>query len=235
MIELNTPPLTFEQVMLILAEQKAETLAKIEADRLETFAKIEADKKLHKEQMQKMHLETFAKIEADKKLHKEEMKEFKEKMENLSRRFGDLGNRLGEIVEYLVTSNLKEKFDKYGFYFRNTALKVEINDGSRKQITDIDVLLYDGDKVMAVEVKTKPIIEDVRRHILRMQQIIQYPNNLTRGMKIYGAIAGAIIENEVLEIAFESGFYAISQTDDNVDIITPPANFVAKYWDVVSK
>jgi len=123
------PPMTFEQAMALM-EKRNEA----------TFAQIEKDKKLHAEHMQKFE---------------EKMQKFEEKMENLSRRFGDLGNRLGDIIEYLVTTNLKEKFDKYGFCFRSTGLKIEIYDG-RKTITDIDVLLYDGDCIMAVEVKTRP-------------------------------------------------------------------------------
>ena len=214
------PPLTFEQAMALLEKQHQDTLAKIEADRFETFAKIEADKKLHQEQMKEF---------------KEKMEKHDKRMENLSRRFGDLGNRLGEIVECLVSPGLKEKFDKYGFYFRNTTVRHEITDESRNVITDIDVLLQDGDDVMAVEVKTKPTTSDVERHIKRMEQIQQYAPGLTANKRVYGAIAGAIIDKDVLDAAFEAGFYVISQTGDNVDIIEPPSYFVPKYWDVVPK
>jgi len=203
------PPMTFEQAMAIIEQKNQAIYDKIEADRLDTLAKIEVEKKLHAEHMQK----------------------FEEKMENLSRRFGDLGNRLGDIVEYLVTTNLKEKFDKYGFCFRSTGLKIEIYDG-KKTITDIDVLLYDGDCIMAVEVKTRPTTDDVERHILRMEQIQQYPNNSTKGMKTFGAIACAVLNDDVKEAAFSAGFYVITQTDDNINIIPPPDNFVAKFWEV---
>jgi len=145
--------MTFEQAMVII-EKRNDVI----------FAKIEADKKLHDEQMKKQD---------------EQISEFKKEMKNLSHRFGEMSNRLEEIVSYLVTSNLAKKFDKYDFHFRNTGQRIGIYDGKRT-ITDIVVLLYDGDKVMAVEVKTRPTIEDVERHILRMEQIQQYPNNLTK-------------------------------------------------------
>ena len=216
-------PMNFKQAMAILEKQYQNTLAK-----------IELDKKLHQEEMQKRD-EEMQKRDAEFKLQMQKYDEASKKRDaefkNLSRRFGDLGNRLGEIVEYLVTSNLKEKFDKYGFYFRSTMLKVEINNEKRQPITDIDVLLYDGDRTMAVEVKTRPTQEDVKRHILRMQQIQKYTPGIIENKRVYGAIAGAIIDKDVLDAAFEAGFYVISQTDDNVDIIPPPADFVAKYWD----
>jgi hypothetical protein len=229
-----TSALTFEQAMLILDKQHQDTLAK-----------IEADKKLHAEEMRKRDEELKLQMEKkDEEMRKrdEELKEFKAQMKKrdakfkkLSIRFGDLGNRLGEIVEYLVTSNLKEKFDRYGFYFRTTALRVKITDNNRKDVTDIDVLLYDGDKVMAVEVKTRPTLVDVDRHILRMEQIQLYTPGLVEHKKVYGGIAGAIIDADVREAVFSAGFYLITQTDDNVDVIDPPSDFVAKYWTTTTR
>jgi len=49
-------------------------------------------------------------------------------------------------------------------------------------------------------------------------------------MKVYGAIAGATLDNDVKEATFDSGFYVITQTDDNTDVIEPPENFVPKFW-----
>jgi uncharacterized membrane protein YqiK len=252
---INTPPpLTFEQAMAILAEQKAETMAK-----------IEEDKKLHQEEMRKRDeemrkrdekfekelqarkAETMAKIEADKKLHEEEWRKrddkfekemqeqkrkddkFEEKMENLSRRFGDLGNRMGDIVECLLMPNLKEKFDKYGFNFRASSRQIEIFEGKRT-VTDIDVLLHDGDCVMAIEVKTKPNVDTVERHIQRMDEICQHPFDFVINKKIYGAIACAVLDEDVKKVAFDAGFYVICQVGDNVNIVPPPEGFVAKYW-----
>ena len=188
----------------------------------EEFAKQEA---LRKAEMEKRD-EEF-RIQMQKR--DDEMKKRDEEYKKLSRRFGDLGNRLGEIIEYMVTPQLKEKFDKYGFYFRNASTKVEVNNEKRESVTEIDVVLYDGDKIMAVEVKTKPTTDNIDRHVLRMQQIIQYPNTTTQGKKVYGAIAAAIIENKVLEAAFNAGFYVISQTNDMIEVIPPPDDFVAKF------
>jgi len=142
---------------------------------------------------------------------------------------------LGEIVEYLISSNLKEKFDKYGFRFGTIATKVEVNDENRKPITDIDVLLYDGDCVMAVAVKTNPNIDDVKRHIKRMKQIQKYVPSLLENKKVYGAMAGAVIDTEVSEACFEAGFYVISQTGENVEVMQPPKDFVHKFWQANQK
>ena len=179
--------------------------------------------------LDKQHQETLAKIEADNKKHDAEMKKFSDEMKNLSRRFGDIGNRLGEITEYIVAPDLCEKFNKFGFTFANVTLRHTISDG-KKTITDIDVLLTDGDSIMAVEVKTKPNLNDIERHINRMELILKYPSRTTQGAKVYGAIACAIIDEDIKKAIFDAGFYVICQTGDNVNIIPPPDSFVPKYW-----
>jgi len=35
---------------------------------------------------------------------------------------------------------------------------------------------------------------------------IKYPDDLTRGKKIYGAIAGTVVDEKIKEMAFEAGF-----------------------------
>jgi hypothetical protein len=203
-----TPPplMTFEQAMAMIDK-------KIEADKFAILAKIEADRKLHEAQMKK----------------------YERDIKKLFRGVGDLGHRLGDIVEYLISSNLKEKFDKYDFNFRNLATKVQINDENRKLLTDIDVLLYDGDCVMAVEVKTNPNIKDVNRHIKRMEQIQNYPPSGVENKKIFGAMAGAVVDPDIYEMCFDAGFFVISQTGENVEIVPPPKDFVPKFWTVNEK
>jgi hypothetical protein len=222
------PPMTFEQVMVILAEQKAET-----------FAKIEIDKAIHREEMKKRDAEMakrddamnteMAKREKEMKIFKKEMKELSRKFENVSRKFGNLNNRFGDIVEGMVSPNLKTKFKKYGFSFGGSATNCEVFDEG-KVITEIDVLLHDGDSIMAVEIKTKPTFDDIEHHLWRIEQTQKYPSIMTRGMKIYGAIACAVINSDVMSAAFSAGFYVICQSGDSVNIVPPPASFVPRYW-----
>ena len=87
---------------------------------------------------------------------------------------------------------------------------------------------------MAVEVKTKPSLDDLNRHIKRMEEIKRYPPRSVRGTKLYGAIAGAVVRKEIRDAAFKAGFYVVSHSGENVKIISPPDSFVAKCWDVTN-
>ena len=216
MTELNKVPLTFEHAIAIVDKN-------IQA----IFAKIEADKKLHQEEMKKRDEEM-------KKRDEKRDEEMKATIKRLDRHFGDITNRFGEVIEYMIAPDLCSKFRKYGFNFQQSNTRQQVSDGN-KVLTEIDILLEDGDATMAVEVKTKPTMYDLNRHIRRMSEIQQYPPRSVRGTRLYGAIAGAVITDEIKESAFEAGFYVICQTGDNVEVIPPPDNFVVKYWDAKSK
>jgi hypothetical protein len=149
-------------------------------------------------------------------------------MDNLSKRFGDLSNRLGDIIEAIIAPNMCEKFEKYNFYFHSSCTNLTIKDG-KKTITEIDLLLADGDSVMVVEIKNKLTIFDIEKHIERMEKIQKRPSAIVQNKKMYGAIACALLDNEMKDKVFSSGFYLICHTGDNVEIVEPPANFVHKY------
>ena len=162
--------------------------------------------------------EEFAKYEA---LRKAEMEKFVKEM-------GHLANRFGEAIEYLIAPDICEKFVKFGFTFKTATFRQQISDG-QKIITEIDILLEDTGSMMAIETKTKPTEWDVNRHLRRLNQILQYPIRAVRGTKLYGAIAGAVVTDDVRELAFKEGLYVISQTSDNVKVEQPPEYFVAKW------
>jgi len=217
-------PLTFEQVMAILESQKAETLAKIEAQKTEaltnlseTLAKIEAETKARHEEFKKRDEES-----------EKNSKEHKERMKYLESRFGSLGNTMGDIIETLVIPNLAEKFSDYGFTFTRITSNNIIQDG-KKTIAEVDAILEDGDSIMIVEVKTNPRLEDIEKHIVRIEKIQAHPTRVFRGVKIYGAIACGTLRDEVKEAIFEAGFYVVCQTGYNVEILPPPEGFIAKY------
>ena len=224
------PPLTFEQVMAILDKRSQEA----EKRHQDFMANLEIEKQLRSEEIEKRHQETLAKIEADNKLYeklrKEEMKLLEDKH---NKAMGELTRRFGELVEYSIAPDLCSKFYVFGFDFKQTSIRHQISDG-KDVITEIDILLEDGDSVMAVEVKAKPTMYDLKRHLKRLEQAKQYPSRSIRGAKLYGAIAGAVVTKEIRETAFKKGLYVVTHSGENVTIVPPPEGFVAKYWEAKS-
>jgi hypothetical protein len=93
----------------------------------------------------------------------------------------------------------------------------------------VDVWLENGDFVMAVEVKSRPRKRDVEDHVKRMKILRAYLDERNDTRKLLGAIAGAIVTQELRDAAIEQGFYVIEQSGDTVKIESP-AGFEPRIW-----
>ena len=180
---------------------------------------------------------TFEKIwvmlQENREQMREEMRksreELREQMKETERRIGELGNRFGEMVEHLVSPGIMNKFNELNFTFEQESANIKIKDSSGRCIAEIDLLLENGDTVMAVEVKAKPAQKDVDTHASRMEILRCRADARNDKRKFQGAIAGAIMSEEVKDYAHKIGFYVIEQTGDTIKI-SIPEDFVAREW-----
>ena len=174
--------------------------------------------------------------EADEKRRKEAEKQrkeadrkFQKRWEETERIIGKLGSRFGEMVEHLIAPSITEKFQALNFNFEQVSQNLVIRNAQKRCIAEIDLLLEDGDVVIAVEVKSKPNQKDVDDHIGRMEVLRQRADRRNDTRKFQGAIAGAIMSESVRDYAHKTGFYVIEQTGDTVKI-TIPENFKPREW-----
>jgi hypothetical protein len=205
-----------------------------------TFEKVwamfqETDRKMQesRENAERERRETDRKMQESHEKAEQEMREFweslRESLRETSRIVGDLGNRFGELAEHLVAPNIAEKFNELGYSFTYITNRTKIRDDTGKVMAEVDVLLNNRDFVMAVEVKARPIGEDVRDHVRRMEILRRYADGHEDGRKYIGAIAGAIMNEQVKRRAIKSGFYVIEQSGDTVKI-DAPEGFKPKEW-----
>ena len=158
------------------------------------------------------------------------MKETERQLKETDRIVGDLGNRFGELAEHLVAPNIKEKFNELGFTFERMYQNLAITDFSTKRsLAEIDLMLENGDIVIAVEVKAKPVQKDIDKHIERIEVLRRRADARNDARKFQGAIAGAIMIDEVRDYTHNAGFYVIEQTGDTVKI-NIPENFKPREW-----
>jgi hypothetical protein len=156
-------------------------------------------------------------------------KEYEKRQKELDRQLGQLGNRFGELAEHLVAPSIWEKFNELGFTFENSSQDVAMRDSSGNFLAEIDILLENGDTVVAVEVKAKPLQKDIDDHVNRMEILRRRADARHDTRKFQGAIAGAIMKEEVRRYTHAAGFYVIEQTGDTVKI-TIPDGFTPKEW-----
>ena len=177
---------------------------------------------------------TFEKVwammqETDRRIQEIWEKQEKRQAE-LNRQLSDLGSRFGEMVEYMVVPNLMEKFGELGFEFTRAYQRDVLKDENKNFITEVDITLVDGDKVMLVEVKSKPTTQDIKEHLKRMKKVRAYVDKRDDKRKYYGAIAGMVINDNERKYALKSGFYVIEPSGETFSITVPEGDFSVRIW-----
>jgi hypothetical protein len=158
-----------------------------------------------------------------------QMRETSQQMKETDKRVGGITNRFGEMVEYMVTPNLVVKFEELGFTFTK-ANRTEIKDKEHNIFLEVDNLLENGDKVMAVEIKSKPTVGDINDHLKRMTKLREYAD-LHNDKRIYlGAIAGVVFSGSGKTYALKHGLYVIEPSGDTFKITEPKGKYHAREW-----
>ena len=156
------------------------------------------------------------------------VKETARQMKETDKRLGSLNNRFGEIVEYMVAPNLKEKFREMGLKFHQASPDVVFSDDDDNILFEVDVLLQNGEKAMLVEAKATLTTEDVRDHIERLKKMRAYADLHGDKRTFLGAVAGVVMTTNVKKYALKQGFYVIEPSGETFNIIPP--NGSPKEW-----
>jgi hypothetical protein len=159
-------------------------------------------------------------VEAQKETDRR-MKETDRRMKETDKRVGEITNRFGEMVEYMVVPNLLAKFGELGFTFTKAYPDAKIADHEHGIFTEVDAFLENGDKVMIVEIKTKPRIDDIDNHIERMEKLRKYADWRGDKRKYLGAVAGVVISDSERAYALKNGFYVLEPSGDTFKISEP--------------
>jgi len=165
-----------------------------------------------------------------KEMSREADRRFQEtdrQMKETSKKISELGSRIGEIIEHMVGGDIVEQFQALNIPIKSHCRYKTFGTKGTSESGEIDVFLENGDCVVLIEVKTKPSEDDVRDHIERMKKFRLYGNDKRR---ILGAIAGAVVSDDIAKFAHNQGLFVIVQSGEAVQIVDRPEGFVAKEW-----
>jgi len=157
----------------------------------------------------------------------QKFKETAEQMKETDRKIGALTSRIGEIVENMVGGDIVGQFQALNIAIKSHSRDKTFGTRGTSESGQIDVFLENGDIVVLIEVKTKLTDDDVREHIERLEKYRRYGDDKRR---IMGAVAGAVVSDDVVKFAHRQGLYVIVQSGEAVEIIAPPVGFKAKEW-----
>jgi chromosome segregation ATPase len=183
------------------------------------------------QERQKVYDEKQKKV--DKRLEK--LEKSADKMlrvtKNLNRSLGSLSNRFGQLAEHLVAPRIAERFNEFGYHFLGAADSYKIKkDEKGPTIAEIDILLENEKTIALIEVKSKPDIQDIEKHLERIQIARRHFDQRGDADKgLIGAIAGLVFPDDVGKFAIESGLYVIVPNGNTVKIEVPE-NFKPKIF-----
>jgi len=187
------------------------------------------------EQMMSLFLETRERQEAAQKRSEaidKQIEKTQAQIEATNIAVGSLTRKVGDMVEKLLgEGNLVAQFRDLGIKVKTHSRNKVFGEKGTPESGEIDLFMEDGDVAILVEAKTTLKMNDVRDHIERMEKYRRFVDvDGNNGKRFIGAVAGTVIEENVIKFAHGNGLYVIVQSARAVEIIAQPEGFVAKKW-----
>ena len=189
------------------AEQRAKQFAKEVEQRAEQRAKDAEQRSIELDRIIK---ENDRIIKENAQQLKETERLFKQQSIQLNKKIGDLGNRLGEFVEGLIKPSVVRLFQSRGIDVHAVMRDIEMNNPQLNLAMQIDLLVVNNGSCVLVEVKSNLSIDDVNEHLERMEKFkTLFP--VYKDYKVFGAVAGMVLAENVSRYAYKKGFFVIAQ------------------------
>jgi hypothetical protein len=159
---------------------------------------------------------------------KDQTKETDKRFRETNKKLGELGNRLGEFVEGFIKPGIIRLLRERGIDVEVVTRDVEVKRPHLNLAMQIDLLAINGDSCVLIEVKSRLCAEDVQEHLERMDKFkVLLPEYKDR--KVFGAVAGMVVNEEVVKYAYRQGFFVITQKGD-IAVILNDETFQPKTW-----
>ena len=172
-------------------------------------------------------------IETDLYLKEQDAKLSKHIRETLHS-FSRFGQSIGALVEFIVIPGMRPLMREYGHHYDSSVANKKVK-VSEQEIAELDMFLDNSKEAMAVEVKTRLRISDVKEHIQKLKNLRANANapdiNISiQNKKLYGAIVGLFIDDIAQELAQKEGLYVVQIVEDSEKLeILQPVDKVRAY------
>lgn len=157
---------------------------------------------------------------------KETDKRFKETDERMDRRFRQLeglfGNQWGRLIEALVEPGVLRLFQARGIDVHNVYRRALAQVGGNSM--EIDLLLENTNEAIVVEIKSQLTVEWVNDFLEELTRFHHFFPKY-KGYRLYGAVAGLNVAQDVARYAYRRGLFVLSVTGNEMVQILNDAKF----------
>ncbi|MDG2990064.1 DUF3782 domain-containing protein [Candidatus Synechococcus calcipolaris G9] len=181
----------------------------------ETERRFQETERLLKEQSQETE-----------RLLKEQSRKTDRQIQQVNKQIGDLGNRLGEFVEWQVRPAAVRLFRERGIDVHELHADISVN--RPEGAIEIDLLVVNETDVILIEVKSKLSQTDVDEHLERLAKFKDLMPRY-RQMNAMAAVAAMVIPADVARYAYHQGLFVLAQSGDSIVILNND-KFKPKTW-----
>jgi hypothetical protein len=170
--------------------------------------------------------------ETDRKLQEvfELQKETNRVVKAVSWQMGGLHNSFGEMAEFMVAPGVADLFNDIGFHITESPIhNRDIRDEQKRTLAQVDLLMGNGDYIIAVEVKTSLGEKDIEEHRRRLEILHEHISKTGDRRKVIGGMAVAVLNETGRKAILDAGFYLIVPSGSYMKLDLPEG-FVPREW-----
>jgi len=233
--------LSFQQVWQALQESFRhterlfqETDQRIEKLFQETDRRFqETDRKFQEtdQRIEKLFQETDRRFQETDRKFQETDRKFQEtdrKFDKCFRTVKEFDSNWGKLVEALIRPSVAGQFRKRGIQVTGSGQRIEKH--RQGDTLEIDILLTNGEIVIAVEVKTTLTVEGVQEHIDKHLRPFKQFFPEYHDKQVYGAVAYLHVAENADRYAYKQGLFVLTLVFDDQVIIQNDDKFIPKSW-----
>lgn len=170
--------------------------------------------------------ESEKRLRETERILQESSQEVDRHITRLSKEIGNLGGKWGRFVENMVAPACETLFISRGISVHRVSQRVKQK--LAHKTLEIDVLVTNEDKVLAVEVKSSLGVDDIKEFIKDLAEFKQFFPEYSE-KQLYGAVAGIEIEKGADKYAYKQGLFVLTQSGETVTILNGD-DFQPKEW-----
>ncbi len=177
--------------------------------------------------------ETGRKFEESRREFEESRREFEKRDEWLSQKVAAVGEQVaaltgkwGKFVEGLIAPAVERLFKARGIEVDKIYQRVRAHKNGAG--LEVDIMAINRRDAVLIEAKSTLKTADIDEHLDRLARFKQFfPEYQDR--RVFGAVAGIVIEEEADRYAYRNGLFVIAQGGETVTILNDE-KFVPQVW-----
>ena len=222
-------PLTYEGILELIRESERER-KESERERKEYARQSAREREEFSREWRERSAEFDRQMQETDRRFDRRMQETDRQIKEAHKKISALGSRIGEIIENMVSGNIVDKFQAFGYEILQCGRNIKYEYKKIGIRGEIDLFLENGEIAILVEVKTSLETADVHRHMERLEEYRRCADARGDKRRFIGAVAGAVVQDDAMKFAHANGMYVIVQSGEAVEIVPVPQGFQAKEW-----